>query len=122
MAMTTLRIELPVSRPLATIVVSTEDEEALRSIVSMAAMEHGLDLASSEEPDVLVTYGKRWDHNGEGHARTITVTAKKDGERPGTFEVSVFEWLAWGHSALGRDLIQELKDRLRRRFGPEAVR
>ena len=101
--------------------VTASSVDAVVSIVRDVAERHGLARAAVSDSDDMTTYSRRWDRNGDGHARSISVSVSRRSDNPDLIEVSVFEWLAFGHSALGEQVLEELRSRLREQFGHSAV-
>lgn len=123
-ARTTLRITPSLARDLragATLTVTSSDVEAVVGIVESVALEHGLARESWERPEEVAVFHRRWDFAGDGHARTISLSVFEDEGEPATTLVVVDEWLSFGHSALGQEILDDLRARLRDAFGAEAV-
>ena len=98
-------------------VVATPDVDAIVAIVGSVAAEHGLERSAAGQPGVLVAYAPR---PGEG-GRTLRLSVLKPTDEATAVEINVFEWPAFRHSASGLAVLEELRARLRQKFGSTAV-
>jgi hypothetical protein len=96
---------------------TTSDVVAIVAIVSGVAAEHGLERTATRSPSVLVTYARPPAQGG----RTLRVSVLKPQRQPPMVEVNVLEWPAFRHSASGFPILDELRGRLREKFGANLV-
>jgi hypothetical protein len=88
--------------------------------VSAVAIAHGLQKTGTL-PEAVVSFGRSWTSDGDGHARSISVSVLKRKADEGLIRVEVFEWLASGHSRLGKTLLADLRNRLSQEFGAASL-
>jgi hypothetical protein len=98
------------------------DVDAVVAIAGEVSAAHALErLDPRGEPNVVAAFGHDWGFAGDGHAPSTGVAVEHDARRPKFVDVKVTEFPAFRHSALARTVIDELKARLRERFGDDAV-
>lgn len=101
----------------ASITVQTEEGDAVHAIVRGVAVERGLELWGTS----ATACARAWDFNGDGHARSISMSVEGCEPGPASFEIEVCEWLSFGHSDFGDALLDDLRARLCDRFGEHRV-
>ena len=122
-AKTTLRLRIPQPATQGSqtgLAVASGNEDAIVAAVSEVAMAHGLQKTGAL-PEAVVSFGRSWTSNGDGHARSINVSVLRLKADEGLIRVEVFEWLAFGHSHLGKTLLADLRNRLSQEFGADSL-
>jgi len=122
-AKTTLRLRVPqpaTQGSHAGLTVAGGSEDAIVAAVSEVAIAHGLQKTGTL-PEAVVSFGRSWASNGDGHARSISVSVLRRKADGGSIRVEVFEWLASGHSRLGKTLLADLRNRLCQEFGADSL-